>query len=146
MTPRLSRGKDIPMIHDMHRHLPDWSDKPELSHRQQDFDHPILRELIAALKPHPRGLRRWSVMRAIRVDRSRGSRDIPLKFESDVESIFRKFSADAIDAHARVCPVENAPFCRPHNTAGEVWALRPGKAEALLGEGVVSGDDLHPNG
>jgi len=121
------------MTHDMHGN---WPDESELVRRRQDFDQPILHELIAALKPHPRGLRRWSVMRAIRVDRNRRSRDIPLKFESDVESVFRKFSADAIDAHARVCAVEIAPFCRPHNTAGEVWALRPGKAEALLGEDI----------
>jgi hypothetical protein len=94
---------------------------------------PILSELIEVLKQHPRGLRRWSVMRALRTDRSRVSREIPLKFEADVESVFRKFSADAVDAHARVCAVEHAPFYRPQNTAGEVWALRPEKAEALLG-------------
>jgi hypothetical protein len=124
------------MTQDMRLNLPDWSDTPDSFRREQDANQLILRELIAALKPHPRGLRRWSVMRAIRADRNRISRDIPLKFESDVESVFRKFSADAMDAHARVCAVENAPFCRPHNTAGEVWALRPGKAEAWLGEGV----------
>ncbi len=127
------------MTHAMQRHLPDWPEQSELPRRQKDFNDPILRELIAALKPHPRGLRRWSVIRAIRMDRNRRSRDIPLKFESDVESIFRKFSADAIDAHARVCPVETAPFCRPHNTAGEVWALRPGKAEVLLGDAMENG-------
>ena len=135
------RGKDIPMIHDRPMILPQRVDHGDMPGQGQDPHQPILRELIAALKPHPRGLRRWSVMRAIRVARHRGSRDIPLKFEADVESVFRKFSADAIDAHARVCTVENAPFCRPHNTAGEVWALRPGKAAALLGEGVPP--DVH---
>jgi len=122
------------MTHDMHMNLPDWSEESDALRRGQDSNQPILGELIAVLKPHPRGLRRWSVMRAIRADRNRASRDIPLKFESDVESVFRKFSAAAIDAHARICAVEEAPFCRPHNTAGEVWALRSGKAEALLGE------------
>jgi hypothetical protein len=114
--------------------------------REQDPNRPILRELIAALKPHPRGLRRWSVMRTIRADRSRTSRDIPLKFESDVESVFRKFSADPMDAHARVCAIESAPFCRPHNTAGEVWALRPGKAEVWLGESVAAGNRIMAGG
>ena len=95
------------MTQDMRLNLPDWSDTPDSFRREQDANQLILRELIAALKPHPRGLRRWSVMRAIRADRNRISRDIPLKFESDVESVFRKFSADAMDAHARVCAVEN---------------------------------------
>jgi len=54
--------------------------------------HPtIVEELIAALAPHPRGLRRWSVMRAIRKSREALSREIPLKLESDVERAFRRF-------------------------------------------------------
>ncbi len=120
------------MTHDMQANLPDWSDAPDTFRRERETNQPILRELIAALTPHPRGLRRWSVMRAIRVERNRASRDIPLKFESDVESVFRKYSGDAMDAHARVCTAEDALFCRPHNTAGEVWALRAGKAAAYL--------------
>jgi hypothetical protein len=122
------------MTHDMPASSRLWPSAPRVFAQAQDPNEPILSELIAVLKPHPRGLRRWSVMRAIRANRNRVSRDIPLKFESDVESVFRKFSADAIDAHARVCPVENAPFCRPQNTAGEVWALRAGKAESPQSE------------
>ena len=124
------------MTDNMHA-LPEWPNEFGPIRRGRDSNQPILSELIAVLKPHPRGLRRWSVMRAIRANRNRVSRDIPLKFEADVESIFRKFSADVIDAHARVCEVENAPFYRPANTAGEVWALHSGRAEALLGENLT---------
>ena len=35
----------------------------------------IVEELIAALAPHPRGLRRWSVMRVIRKSREALSRE-----------------------------------------------------------------------
>jgi hypothetical protein len=93
---------------------------------------PILSELIAVLKPHARGLRRWSVMRALRDNRKRMSREIPHKFEDDVERIFRRFCADDVDPGMRACAAEKAPFYRPRETAGEVWALYPQRAEALL--------------
>ena len=50
----------------------------------------IVEELVAALAPHPGGLRRWSVMRAIRNSREAVSREIPLKLEADVERAFRQ--------------------------------------------------------
>jgi hypothetical protein len=83
--------------------------------------HPtIVEELIAALAPHPRGLRRWSVMRAIRKGREAVARDIPLKLESDVERTFRQFCrGDEMRASGTVL------FCRPPEKAGEVWALEP---------------------
>jgi hypothetical protein len=138
--------KGIPMTPDA---ALDFPDRPRLSgpHGQEkDASQPVLRELIAALQPHPRGLRRWSVMRVIRSDRHRAARDIQLKFESDVEGVFRKFSADAMDARVRVCAAEDAPFCRPRNTAGEVWALRPGKAEAWLGADITAISRLNSGG
>ena len=78
----------------------------------------IVEELIAALAPHPRGLRRWSVMRAIRKSREAVSREIPLKLENDVERAFRQFCRnDGMQASGTVL------FCRPAEKAGEVWAL-----------------------
>jgi hypothetical protein len=47
-------------------------------------DNPMVAELVAVLAPHPGGLRRWSVMRAIRKNREAASRDIPLKLEADI--------------------------------------------------------------
>lgn len=91
---------------------------------------PILNELIDVLKPHPRGLRRWSVMKAMRDNRKRNSRDIPHKFEDDIERVFRRFCADA--PRALSAANENSPFYRPIETAGEVWAMHPERAEALL--------------
>lgn len=78
----------------------------------------IVEELVAALAPHPRGLRRWSVMRAIRKGRETVSREIPLKLESDVERIFRQFCRDDSMRASNA-----ALFCRPAEKAGEVWAL-----------------------
>jgi len=78
----------------------------------------IVEELVAALAPHPGGLRRWSVMRAIRKSREAVSREIPLKLEADVERAFRQFCRnDGLRASG------TALFCRPAEKAGEVWAL-----------------------
>ena len=80
----------------------------------------IVEEIVAALAPHPKGLRRWSVMRSIRKNREAVSRDIPLKLEADVERAFRQFcSNDGMRANG------TALFCRPAEKAGEVWALAP---------------------
>jgi len=78
----------------------------------------IVEELVAALAPHPKGLRRWSVMRAIRKSREAVSREIPLKLESDVERTFRQFCRDDGTRASGT-----ALFCRPAEKAGEVWAL-----------------------
>ncbi len=88
-----------------------------------DLSNGILAEIIAALAPHPGGLRRWSVMRAIRRKREAVSRDVPLKFEADVERIFRQFCSDAADSGLRKSAAGEALFYRPKEKAGEVWAL-----------------------
>jgi hypothetical protein len=71
-------------------------------------------------------------MRAIRKSREAGSREIPLKLESDVERAFRRFCRDDnMRAPGR------ALFCRPPEKAGEVWALDAdyaGVSEALSQE------------
>src|SRR5579863_831761 len=85
----------------------------------------IVEELIKALAPHPGGLRRWSVMRAIRKGREAVAREIPLKLEADVERAFRQFCRDdGMRASGR------ALFCRPAEKAGEVWALDTSDAGA----------------
>lgn len=95
----------------------------------------IVEELIAALAPHPGGLRRWSVMRAIRKNREALSRDIPLKLESDVERTFRQFCRDdGMRASGK------ALFCRPAEKAGEVWALNA--EHAAQGETAPAGETL----
>ena len=94
----------------------------------------IVEELIAALAPHPKGLRRWSVMRAIRKSREAVSRDIPLKLEADVERTFRQYCRDdGMRASGTVL------FCRPAEKAGEVWALEADNAD--IGEVPSEGGD-----
>ena len=92
----------------------------------------IVEELVAALEPHPGGLRRWSVMRAIRKSREAVSREIPLKLEADVERTFRQFCRnDGARASG------TALFCRPAEKAGEVWALDT----CLAGAGETSSQE-----
>ena len=100
--------------------------------RSQNYDGQILPELIAVLAQHERGLRRWSVMRAIRAARSKAAKPIPQKFEEQVERTFRRFSACATDGESRVCTETEAPFYRPAETAGEVWALHPDRVASAL--------------
>jgi hypothetical protein len=89
-----------------------------VSQNQRALRPTIVEELVAALAPHPGGLRRWSVMRAIRKSREAVSREIPLKLEADVERTFRQFCRnDGARASG------TALFCRPAEKAGEVWAL-----------------------
>ena len=78
-------------------------------------DPSILDELVAVLAPHPTGLRRWSVMNAIRKARQAAGRDVPLKMEADIERAFRAACSSSAGRAAR--------FRRPSETAGEVWAL-----------------------
>jgi hypothetical protein len=92
----------------------------------------LVEELVAALAPHPGGLRRWSVMRAIRKSREAVSREIPLKLEVDVERTFRQFCRnDGARASG------TALFCRPAEKAGEVWALDT----CLAGAGETSSQE-----
>ena len=97
----------------------------------------ILTDLVKALSPHPGGLRRWSVMRAIRLERERVSRDVPQKFEADVERIFRRFCTGT---ESGACKASEALFFRPAEKAGEVWAVLPARAKAwLAAESVNAG-------
>jgi hypothetical protein len=108
----------------------DQESESDSAARKLRTDSPILNELVKVLAPCPAGLRRWSVMRAIRKERERTGRDIPQKFEDEVERTFRRFCAAA--DHAKTGPNDGgeALFYRPREKAGEVWAIIPGRAEA----------------
>ena len=94
---------------------------PELPPAAQD--NPLVGELVAVLARHPAGLRRWSVMRAVRQAREAQGRDIPLKLEADLERAFRQFCLDETGATPRKLPTNLTIFHRPKDKAGEVWAL-----------------------
>jgi len=102
--------------------------------RKLRSDQSIVEELFKVLAPYPGGLRRWSVMRAIRIERERGSRDIPQKFEDEIERVFRRFCADYGDSKTRTCTASTALFHRPREKAGEVWAVFPERIAAWLAD------------
>jgi len=89
-------------------------------------------DIVKALLPHPKGLRRWSVMRAIRNDLRNASRDIPHKLEDDVERAFRHFCATGNGKTFTGAPSGHALFFRPAETAGEVWSVFADRAAAWL--------------
>ena len=88
----------------------------------------VLDELVKVLSPHPGGLRRWSVMRAIRALRDRSQRPVSLKFEAEIERAFRSSCANW--AGGKVPESTNALFYRPDGKAGEVWAVYADRAKA----------------
>jgi hypothetical protein len=90
----------------------------------------VLDELVKVLSPHPGGLRRFSVMRAIRALRDRSQRPVSLKFEAEIERAFRSSCANW--AGGKVPDSSNTLFYRPDGKAGEVWAVHADRAKAWL--------------
>jgi hypothetical protein len=105
--------------------------------RKSRADQIVVEELLKALEKFPGGLRRWSVMRAIRTERERVSLDISQKFEDEIERVFRRFCADYGDSKSRTCTASDALFFRPREKAGEVWAVYPDRVKAWLAGGPV---------
>ena len=98
-----------------------WYAQPRAALSSQGPDHQTIAELVKVLAGHPGGLRRWSVMRAIRAERDRASRPVSLKFEAEVERAFKSS-----------CTGSDALFYKPEGKAGEVWAVHLDRAGAWL--------------
>ena len=100
--------------------------------QRRTADHAVLADLIAVLRANPTGLRRWSVMRAMRARSKLRNREIMPKFEDDVERVFRRHcSGDSVRA-ATAADSATELFYRPDERAGEVWALNTERAKAWL--------------
>ncbi len=108
-------------------HAQAYAARGAMRHR---FDHGLLNDLIAVLEANPAGLRRWSVMRAMRKRRERAGHDIALKFEDEIERLFREYCVSEIPREN-----ETRPFFKPKDKAGEVWAVDRARLAAFL-EGV----------
>jgi len=84
-----------------------------------------LHDLLELLRAHPAGLRRWSVMREMRLRRERAGYEITLKFEDEIEWVFcRHCSGDPMRTRLDDSTLEL--FHRPKDRSGEVWAAHPG--------------------
>jgi hypothetical protein len=92
----------------------------------------MVSELARLLMANPAGLRRWTVMRAMRKAWANAARDVSQKFEDEVERNFRCFSEDDERAKSQGLQPEDALFYRPRDKAGEVWAAHADRAHAWL--------------
>lgn len=100
--------------------------RPKLERAKTDPD--CVAELIGVLLAQPGGLRRWSVMRAIRTRRKLANKPVPQKFEDQIERAFRGFCTGEQGRQDD----ETALFYRPKDKAGEVWAVHAERAGAWL--------------
>jgi hypothetical protein len=107
-----------------------YADILDRSPSRMRADQTLLLDLIAILMANKAGLRRWSVMRAMRQRAEKANREVTPKFEDDVERAFRKLCEG--DAVRGTASPETALFFRPKEKAGEVWAIHADRAEAWL--------------
>lgn len=96
------------------------------------LEHRYVVQLIDVLRPHAHGLRRWSVMRAMRARWEDAELSVSQKFEDDVERAFRRFCAGADAFKNGPAAEQDALFYRPEERAGEVWAVHAKLADAWL--------------
>lgn len=95
-------------------------------------EHAYIVDLIKVLRQNPAGLRRWSVMRAMRRRWDDSGRQTTQKFEDEVERSFRRMCIDTDLIKNRECTDKTALFFRPEERAGEVWAVHLDRAAAWL--------------
>jgi hypothetical protein len=112
-------------------------ESPVIAERRIEADYLYLLDLIKVLRPHPGGLRRWSIMRAIRKSRETAKLPIPQKLEDAVERVFRSHCADSENFKKKDNAPDAALFYWPQGKRDGVWAVYPDRAEAWLkAEGV----------
>ncbi len=112
----------------------------QLTVHKRRSEHAYIAELINVLRQHPAGLRRWSVMRAMRRRWDDSGRETTQKFEDEVERAFRRMCVDTDLVKNRECTDATALFFRPEERAGEVWAVHPDRAMAWLKAGHMGSD------
>jgi hypothetical protein len=125
---------------DMHSawHGEHQSERPSHSPQRtlrSDSEESYRLDLVRVLLAHPGGLRRWSVMRAMRTRRESLGEEVSFKLEEKIERIFRQSCTDdsyAGSGRKTSAPKDDALFYRPKDRAGEVWAADTGRARAWL--------------
>ena len=108
--------------------------------RQWSSNTVLIAELAKLLLEHPGGLRRWSVMRAMRKAWEGAQREVSLKFEDEVERNFCRFCTDDERAKSPECQAGDTLFFRPRDKAGEVWAAHPERVRAWLAVNAAKSD------
>src|SRR4051812_145126 len=88
----------------------EWSTR---NNRRLDYSY--VHDLISVLSQNPSGLRRWSVMQALRKSRQKAGHTISQKFEDEIEHMFRRFCASS--ENAKTTSIDDILFYRPTDRA-----------------------------
>ena len=108
----------------------DQSAQPEMRPERLKPDPAYVADLIGVLLPQPGGLRRWSVMRAIRARREKANQaHSPQIRRQGRARVPRLLCGRSAFSASRQRP---RLFYRPKDKAGEVWAVYADKARAWL--------------
>jgi hypothetical protein len=113
-------------------------DTASIARHRADDSH--LKDLVEVLAEHSHGLRKWSVMRAMRTRRERAGLEISPKFEDEIERVFRSRCAPEPLPGAPERVKDSTLFYRPKERAGEVWAVFHDKAGLWLSGRLPSFD------
>jgi hypothetical protein len=105
--------------------------------RRLRADRALILDLISVLSQQPTGLRRWSVMRAMKTLSEKANREVSPKFEDDVERAFRRH-CEGDSVHTGMADKPQVLFFRPKESVGEVWAVHRDKAEAWMKGGNLA--------
>ena len=100
--------------------------------RRNSTDHLYLLDLVKVLRPHPAGLRRWSVMRRIRACREAAGLPIAQRMEDEVERAFRNHCADSEKSRRHDTAPHTALFHWPQGKLAGVWGVHTDRADAWL--------------
>jgi hypothetical protein len=110
--------------------------RPGVATQRLRPDNHYVLDLIEVLQAFPSGRRRWSIMQAIRANRTKAGLSIPHQIEDDVERAFLDNCADAESFKKRNRTPVHALFYWPQGKTAGMWAVYTDRVAAWMRENI----------